>query len=200
MSVGRVTEMKWAGTEEMHRTGERASIMLVAEKQAGLQRYLIRHDYGMGALWWWIKAPSAAVITETFAEVEVIDDPAIIRRAQARSFDELDLADAASGPLTDLYERRQRQRRDPGFGQLLGKSRVYLRLPDPEEPATWWLTEHDPAGRRLRQIEVLPDGTATLASAADWEFNPPFDLGDPQFASYEISPAEFEQAWERAAG
>ena len=29
--------------------------------------------------------------------------------------------------------------------------------------------------------------------------NPPFDLGDPQFASYEISRDEFERAWERAA-
>jgi hypothetical protein len=27
--------------------------------------------------------------------------------------------------------------------------------------------------------------------------NPPFDLGDPQFAAREISQAEFEQAWER---
>ena len=28
--------------------------------------------------------------------------------------------------------------------------------------------------------------------------NPPFDLGDPQLASGEISGEEFEQAWERA--
>jgi hypothetical protein len=173
---------------------------LVTEKQASLQRYLVRHDYGMGSLWWWIRAPSAAAIAETFAEVEVIEDAAIVRRAQSRSFDELGMADAASGPLADLYERRQRQCHDPEFGKLLGKSRVYLRLPDPEEPATWWLTEHDAAGRRLRQIEVRPDGTAILTSAADWTFNPPFDLGDPQFTSYEISSAEFEQAWGHAAG
>jgi hypothetical protein len=174
--------------------------MLVTAKQAGLQRYLVRHDYGMGALWWWVKAPSAAAITETFAEVEVIDDPAIVRRAQSRSFDELDMADAASGPLADLYQRRQQQRHDPEFGKLLGKGRVYLRLPDPEEPAAWWLTEHDEGGRRLRQIELLPDGTAIATSATDWEFNPPFDLGDPQFAAHEIGRAEFEQAWEHAAG
>jgi hypothetical protein len=26
--------------------------------------------------------------------------------------------------------------------------------------------------------------------------NPPFDLGDPQFAAHEIPQAEFEQVWE----
>jgi hypothetical protein len=34
----------------------------------------VRHDYGMGARWWWIRARSAAEITAAFAEVEVIDD------------------------------------------------------------------------------------------------------------------------------
>ena len=102
-------------------------------------------------------------------------------------------------PLADLYRRRERQRQDPAFGKLLGKNRVYLRLPDPEEPEAWWLTEHDLAGRRLRQIELRPDGTAAAGSVADWPMNPPFDLGDPLFASNEISQDEFEQAWERAA-
>ena len=114
--------------------------------------------------------------------------------------DEFDLADAARGPLADLYQKRERQRRDPAFGKLLGRDRVYLRLPDPEEPATWWLTEHDPAGRRLRQIELRPDGTAITGKAADWPMNPPFDPGDPQFASNEIPREEFDQAWERAVG
>lgn len=164
----------------------------------GRRRYLVRHDYGMGALWWWIRAGSAAEITATFAEVEVVDVPAIVRIVESWSLEELDIADAVSGPLADLYQRRERQREDPAFGRLLGKGRVYLRLPDPDEPATWWLTEHDAAGRRLRQIEVRPDGTAITGTAADWPMNPPFDLGDPQLAAGEISAAEFEQVWDRA--
>src|SRR5258708_35392030 len=97
----------------------------------------------MGALWWWITAGSAAEITATFAEVEVIDDPATARMVESWSLDELDIADAVSGPLTDLYQKREQQRQDRAFGKILGKNRVYLRLPDPEEPATWWLTEHE---------------------------------------------------------
>lgn len=170
----------------------------MAGEQPSRQRYLVRYDYGMGARWWWIRAVCAAEITTAFAEVEVIDDPASVRMVQSWSLDELDLADAVSGPLADLYQRRQQQRRDPAFGKLLGKNRVYLRLPDPEEPAAWWLTEHDAAGRRLRQIELRPDGTAVPSSAADWPMNPPFDLGDPRFASNEISGDEFERAWARA--
>jgi hypothetical protein len=37
----------------------------------------------MGALWWWITAGSAAEITTTFAEVEVIDDPATVRAVES---------------------------------------------------------------------------------------------------------------------
>jgi hypothetical protein len=42
----------------------------MAGDEPGGQRYLVRHDHGMGALWWWINAASAAEITATFAEVE----------------------------------------------------------------------------------------------------------------------------------
>jgi len=171
----------------------------VRSEQLSRQRLLVRHDYGMGALWWWIRAGSAAEITSAFAEVEVIDDPATLRIVESWSLDELDIAEATvTQPLADLYQRRERQRQDPAFGKLLGKNRVYLRLPDPEKPAAWWLTEHDPAGRRLRQIELRPDGTAATGSAADWPMNPPFDLGDPLFASKEITQDEFERAWEHA--
>jgi hypothetical protein len=97
---------------------------------------------------------------------------------QSWSLDELDIAEAVSGPLAAFSQKREQQRQDRAFGVLLGKERVYLRLPDPEEPAAWWLTEHDSAGRRVRQIELRPDGTAATSSAADWPMNPPFDLGD----------------------
>lgn len=171
---------------------------LVTSEQPRRQRYLVRHDYGMGALWWWIRAGSAAEITTAIAEVEVVDDPATIDMVASWSLDELDFADAVRGPLADLHQKRQVQRQDPAFGRLLGKDRVYLRLPDPEEPATWWLTEHDSNGRLLRQIELRPDGTAETNSAAGWPMNPPFDLGDPLFAAAEISRDEFVLAWERA--
>ena len=171
-----VSQIATVSGKERRTVGENR---LVAGEQPSRQRYLVRHDYGMGALWWWITAGSAAEITTTFAEVEVIDDPAVMRIVQSWSLDELDIADAACGPLADLYRRRERQRRDPAVGKPLGKNRVYLRLPDPEDPAAWWLTEHDPAGRRVRQVELRPDGTAVASSAADWPMNPPFDLGDP---------------------
>jgi hypothetical protein len=117
--------------------------------------------------------------------------PATIRTVESWPRDELDIADAVSGPLAAFSQKREQQRQDPASGALLGKERVYLRLPDPEEPAAWWLTEHDSAGRRVRQIELRPDGTVAASSAADWPVNPPFDLGDPQFASHEISHEAF---------
>ncbi len=159
----------------------------------------MRHDYGMGALWWWITAASAAAITTTFAEVEVIDDPTTVRAVESWSLDELDIADAISGPLAELYSKRKQQCQDPAFGKLLGKSRVYFRLADAEVDLGGWLSEHGPDGRRVRQVELRPDGTAVASCAADWPMNPPFDLADPQFASNEISREEFERAWERAA-
>jgi hypothetical protein len=171
---------------------------LVTSEPPRGQRYLVRHDYGMGALWWWIRAGSAAEITTAFAEVEVIDDPATVHTAGSWSLDELDIADAVSGPLGSLRSKRADQRQDPAFGRLLGKDRVYLRLPDPDEPASWWLTEHDSAGRRVRQIELRKDGTAVTSTSADWPMNRRSIFGDPQFAAHEISRQEFEQAWEHA--
>lgn len=31
------------------------------------QRYLVLHDYGMGGLWWWIRARSVREVRESFA-------------------------------------------------------------------------------------------------------------------------------------
>jgi hypothetical protein len=45
------------------------------EHREGKQRYLVCHDYGMGGLWWWVWARSAAEIVQTCAEVEVVTDP-----------------------------------------------------------------------------------------------------------------------------
>lgn len=163
----------------------------------GRRAYLVLHDYGMGGLWWWILASSADAITAAFAEVEVVSDPERIAQARTWNLSELDIDDAKRGELASFYETRERQRLDPGFGRLLGKDRVYLRLPDPEEEDTEWLTEHGPDGRRLRQVELRTDGTALTGDREDWPMNPPFDLGDPWLAAHEISRAEFERAWEQ---
>jgi hypothetical protein len=161
--------------------------------------YLVLHDYGMGGLWWWIRASSAEEITAAFAEVEVVSDLEAIARAQTWDLDLLDIEEAKRGKLASFHETRQRQRQDPAFGRLFGKDRVYLRLPDPEGQGTEWLTGHGPHGRRLRQVERRADGTALASDLAGWPINPPFDLGDPQLAACEISQAEFEQEWERGA-
>jgi hypothetical protein len=36
---------------------------------------LVLHDYGMGELWWWVRARSAREVLETHARVGVITDP-----------------------------------------------------------------------------------------------------------------------------
>ncbi len=77
---------------------------------------------------------------------------------------------------------------------------MYLRLPDPDGGAGQWITEHDRTGRRLRQIEVTPNGRSVATTDQDWPMNPPFDLGDPTFVSHEITSDEFEEVWQRATG
>ena len=170
--------------------------MAAGEKDG--QWYLVRHDYGMGALWWWIRAESEAQILDAFAEVEVVDDAATIGLVRAWRLAELDLADAIRGPLASFHRTRARQRGDPAFGKLLGKNHVYLRLEDPDADPGVWFSEHDARGRRLRQVEVRPDGTAVATTTADWPMNPSFDLGDPWLASNEITQDEFERAWQAA--
>jgi hypothetical protein len=161
-------------------------------------RYLVRHDYGMGALWWWIRAESANEITDTFAEVDVVDDPDAQRAVESWHIAEFDLAQAAEGPLADLAERRAEQKRDPSYGHLLGKERVYLRLADPEADPGQWFSEHDGSGRSLRQVEVRADGTSEATTASDWPMNPPLDLGDPEYARMKITKEEFERVWQQA--
>lgn len=125
-----------------------------AGARSARRAYLVLYDYGMGGLWWWIQASSEEEITSAFAEVEVVGNPEAIARARTWDLEELDIEDAKHGKLADLHETRQRQRQDPAFGRLLGKDRVYLRLPDDEEQDIQWLTEHGPDGRRLRQVWI----------------------------------------------
>ncbi|MEU9731394.1 hypothetical protein [Streptomyces sp. NPDC048002] len=167
----------------------------------GKTRFLVLHDYGMGGLWWWIRARSAREVLETFAEVEVVDDAETVARAGSWDLGEADV-DGATVPddLAGLRARRDAQRERPGFGALADRSVVHLRLRYDEDadPAVY-LVEVGPDGRRLRQVELGEDGTAVKSGPDDWPFNPPLvDLFDPDLPGREISQDEFEAAWLRA--
>jgi hypothetical protein len=165
-------------------------------------RFLVLHDYGMGGLWWWIHARSARQVVETFAEVEVIEDPRILAERADDDLTEVDI-DASSLPpgLEGLREQRDAQRDRPEFGALIGREVVYLRRPwedaDDTEPFVY-LEELGKDGRRLRQVEVYRDGTTIKTGPDDWPFNPPIDLHDPDLAQWEIDQDEFDQAWRQA--
>jgi hypothetical protein len=164
------------------------------------QRYLVLHDYGMGGLWWWIHARSTREVLETFAEVEVVDTPAAVARAEGWQLEEVDI----DGPvmpagLDGLRAKRDSQRALPGFGALADRQVVYLRQEwDGDDPATY-LTEVGSDGRRLRQVAVAGDGTGCKTDAEDWPFNPPLvDLFDPHLPDQEIDRDEFERTWAAA--
>lgn len=161
------------------------------------ERYLVCHDYGMGALWWWIRAQSPAEIVLTFAEVEVREDGAALEFASAWQLEELTLTEAVTGALAAFAEKRAEQRGDPDFARLLGRDRVCVRHVEDDVPGEWFV-ELDRTGRRVRQVELRPDGSAEATTDEDWPFNPPEDLADPALARKEIPRARFEELWRRA--
>ena len=165
---------------------------------AGMNRFLVLHDYGMGGLWWWITAPSEDAILDAFAEVEIISDEAWFERVSTweRQPDEVAIGGPYPPGLDGLYEKRMKQRQQVGYGALAGAERVYLKRDDPEEDGVVWFSELGPDGRRLREIERLADGTAIGYS--HWIMNPPEDLRDPQLTRYECTADEFESAWRSA--
>ncbi|MFJ9080395.1 hypothetical protein ACIRO3_34945 [Streptomyces sp. NPDC102278] len=170
---------------------------------AGKTRFLVLHDYGMGALWWWIHARSPREIVETFAEVEVIDRSDTVDRAETWNLNAIDI-DAPTLPdgLDSLRTQRRAQRDRPGFGALADRSVVYLRRrwdgEDGVGPADY-LMEVGSDGRRLRQVELGGDGTAVKSGPDDWAYNPPVvDFFDPDLAGMEIGRDEFEAQWLRA--
>lgn len=167
------------------------------------ERFLVVHDYGMGGVWWWVRARSAREILETFAEVEVVESAAAIERAEGWDLDET-AVDAPTLPpgLDGLRAERDAQRGRPGFAALADRSIVHLRKRwdggDGTDPAVYVL-EVDRDGRRLRQVEISEDGDAVKSDQGDWPFNPPlFDLFDPELKDAEITREEFETAWQRA--
>ncbi|MFE5206961.1 hypothetical protein [Streptomyces sp. NPDC056600] len=162
-------------------------------------RFLVCHDYGMGQLWWWVRAPSARAVVEAVAEVEVVDDPDTARCARGWNLAEVGLTDPDPNPLTSLRRRRDEQRGRPGFGVLAGRERVWLReVWDEEGEPVVFLLELGPDGRRLRQVEIAADGTGVRTGPKDRLFDPPVDLWDPDLASRRATRQEFEAAWERA--
>ncbi|MEU3324884.1 hypothetical protein [Streptomyces albus] len=165
--------------------------------------FLVLHDYGMGGLWWWVRARSEREIRETFAWVEVITDPDIVaRRSQDEGLEEVDI-DGPHMPtgLDDLRAERDAQRECEGFGALAEREVVFLRRrwDEEDDDPVVYLMELDADGRRIRQVELAEDGTAVRSGPDDWPFNPPVvDLFDPALLSQEISRSEFEKHWATA--
>ncbi|SDE13088.1 hypothetical protein [Glycomyces harbinensis] len=166
----------------------------------GKRRFLVQHDYGMGALLWWIDARSAREILETFAEVEVVENAESIERALADSLEVVDV-DAAE-VVAGLSRRPSEQRDHPDFGKLAGRPVVHLRRPPAPEfgDRSVYFFEVESDGRRLRQVEIGEDGVAVKSTPDDWLFDPPVvDLFAPETAAWEIGRDEFEAAWRTAA-
>lgn len=200
MDVGYLPDRGMSGWAATSRPSRRHGALARHADVMSTQRYLVLHDYGMGGLWWWIRARSVREVRETFAQVEVVDDPAAVARAEGWNLDEVDI-DTATPPagLNELRATRDKQRALPGFGALADKQVLFLRqVWDGDEPATY-LMEIGPDGRRVRQVEVAEDGTGIKTDSEDWPLNPPMvDLFDPQLPNQEIDREEFERAWAAA--
>lgn len=163
-----------------------------------MNRYLVQHDYGMGVLLWWIWATSETEILETLAEVEVLTDASAAELVAAGDGDieEARLDALPEGSLTELRDQRSAHRSEPGYGVLVGRSRIFLRDAAEEYEGAVYLSEVGPDGRMVRQVEQRPDGTAVRD--AEFAINPPIDLRDPRYPAMQISEAQFEEAWQAA--
>ena len=117
-----------------------------------MKRFLVAHDYGMGSLWWWIEAPSAEAIIQTYAEVMIVE-PADGEAERFADIPSLRIGDPAPAGLDDLEEQRRAQRASPKFGALVGRGSVYIRKDYPEEQETYFF-EYDEQGYRTRQVVV----------------------------------------------
>jgi len=161
------------------------------------QRFLVLHDYGMGGLWWRISARSAREVAERFAELEVVDTPAVVEEVGGWELEEVDIDSPVMPAVLDgLRRQRDAQRGSPRFGALASRKILYVRQRD---RGVDYLMEIGPDGRRTRQVELYSDGSAIKTDPEDWAFNPPVvDLFDPQLPDHEIASHEFENAWANA--
>ena len=170
--------------------------------QSDKPRHLVRYDYGMGGLLWWIRAESAAEIGESLAGVEVLTDPQSLREAELRDLKTVDLDGPLPVPLSGMRAERLEQRSRPGFGALVGRDRVHLAWtsrPSADGTTSRTLVELGPDGRVRRQVEVRANGGAVRADDAERASLPAFDLYDPQYAAMEVDAVEFEDAWQLSA-
>lgn len=162
-----------------------------------MKRFLVAHDYGMGALWWWIEAPSEEAIVRTYAEVVVVDQDGV-DVGRFADIPSLRIGDPAPAGLDDLEEQRRGQCIHPKFGALVGRGSVYIKQEYAEEQETYFV-EYDEKGYRTRQVVVAAGGEVERSGPEDWSFNPPEDLWDPELAECEITGEEFEAWWVRAS-
>ena len=156
-----------------------------------MKRFLVTHDYGMGSLWWWIEAPSAEAIIQTYAEVMIVE-PADGETERFADIPSLRIGDPAPAGLDDLEEQRRVQRASPKFGALVGRGSVYIRKDYPEEQEIYFF-EYDEQG--IARGRLLCRRVARRNGPEDWLFNPPEDLWDPELAECEIAREEFEGWW-----
>ena len=96
------------------------------------------------ALWWWIEAPSAEAIIQTYAEVMIVE-PADGETERFADIPSLRIGDPAPAGLDDLEEQRRVQRASPKFGALVGRGSVYIRKDYPEEQEIYFF-EYDEQG------------------------------------------------------
>lgn len=90
-------------------------------------RFLVLHDYGTGGAWRWVHARSVREVMETFAEVEVVNTPDVIERADL-DLPEVDIDEPTMPPgLDGLRAKRDARRERPGFGALATKNIAHLR-------------------------------------------------------------------------
>ncbi|GAA2056936.1 hypothetical protein GCM10009839_77730 [Catenulispora yoronensis] len=171
-------------------------------------RYLVCHDYGMGALWWWVTARSAKEIMERIADVVVSFSPESARWADENGYEEIDIDAPDPNELSSMKATRDAQRQQQGFGAVVGRGTVYFRCVwgEYEKQAPWWddenaayfLLEIGEDGYRKRGIFEYVEGPSHRMGEDDWAFNPPYDLYEPEWARFEIDQQTFEAAWEAA--
>ncbi|MEU8663706.1 hypothetical protein [Actinoplanes philippinensis] len=165
-----------------------------------MAEFIVRRAGGMGVMHYFrVHARSAREIMETFADLQVVTDPATLARAGGWVEDEIDI-DALVLPaeFEELRAERDAQRGRPGFGALADRGIVYLRERDDDADETMpetYLYELGPDGYRLRQVELYGDGTSIRRTPEDWLFDAPIDLYAPELAGQEITAADFEAAW-----
>jgi hypothetical protein len=70
------------------------------------KRFLVAYNYGQGAVWAWVIAPSAAAIVAAFPELSVVDDPPEWLDAGQRGRLPVLRLDQPTGLLADIVNGR----------------------------------------------------------------------------------------------